>query len=140
MLAKYFCSQLLRKVQKNSCEFSKQFFSFQRQSKCAYTLSPLTSTSSPRIVTAHLTYDQFKPSAVDWSNLDLTFEDNQTAFKCKSSLELLRAYIVFQICSSDILIRNQSTVSNLDTSQTKRSFSYSYLYGLIQLLSFDRSV
>ena len=43
--------------------------------------------------------------------LDLTFEDSETAFKSKSSLELLRGYLVFQLCSINFLVENQKTVS-----------------------------
>jgi hypothetical protein len=42
--------------------------------------------------------------------LDLTFEDSQTAFKSKSTLQLLRGYLVFQLCSSSLLVNNQKLV------------------------------
>lgn len=47
--------------------------------------------------------------------LDLTFEDSKTAFKAKSTLELLRGYLVFQLCSIGFIIENQKTVSYLLT-------------------------
>lgn len=43
---------------------------------------------------------------------DLSFEDAQTAFKSKSSLELLRGYLVFQLCSLNFLIDNQKFLLN----------------------------
>lgn len=42
--------------------------------------------------------------------LDLSFEDSKTAFKAKSTAELLRGYIVFQLCSLNFLVNNQKTV------------------------------
>ena len=42
--------------------------------------------------------------------LDLTFEDSKTAFKAKKNLELLRGYLVFQLCSMNLLVDNQKTV------------------------------
>ena len=43
--------------------------------------------------------------------LDLSFEDGKTAFKSKSTLELMRGLLVFQVCSINFLIENQKTVS-----------------------------
>lgn len=42
--------------------------------------------------------------------LDLSFEDCQTAFKAKSNFELLRGYLVFQLCSMNFLVENQKKV------------------------------
>jgi hypothetical protein len=42
--------------------------------------------------------------------LDLTFEDSKTAFKSKTNLQLLRGYLVFQLCSFNILVDNQKAV------------------------------
>ena len=42
--------------------------------------------------------------------LDLTFEDSKTAFKSKTTLELMRGLLVFQLCSINFLIENQKTV------------------------------
>ena len=55
---------------------------------------------------------------------DLSFEDAQTAFKSKSSLELLRGYLVFQLCSLNFLIDNQKFLLNLSRQILgKRLFS-----------------
>ena len=43
--------------------------------------------------------------------LDLTFEDSKTAFKSKTTLELMRGLLVFQLCSINFLIENQKSVS-----------------------------
>ena len=44
------------------------------------------------------------------TKFDLNFEDAKTAYKSKSNLELLRAYMVFQLCSIDYLVDNQKIV------------------------------
>ncbi|KAJ9576171.1 hypothetical protein L9F63_006993, partial [Diploptera punctata] len=38
--------------------------------------------------------------------LDLTFEDHVAAFKSKTTWEVLRAYIVYTLCSSEFLVEN----------------------------------
>lgn len=45
--------------------------------------------------------------------LDLTFEDSKTAFKSKTNLQLLRGYLVFQLCSFNILVDNQKALLDL---------------------------
>ena len=40
----------------------------------------------------------------------LTFDDPQIAYKCKSTLELLRAYTVFTLCSVSFLVDHQYKV------------------------------
>jgi hypothetical protein len=44
------------------------------------------------------------------NKLDLSFEDSKTAFKSKTNLQLLRGYLVFQLCSFNILVDNQKAV------------------------------
>lgn len=46
---------------------------------------------------------------------NLNFEDSQTAFKAKTTLDLLRGYVVFQLCSIRFLVDNQKAI--LDLSQ-----------------------
>jgi len=48
-------------------------------------------------------------------SLDLSFEDSKTAFKSKSNFELLRGFLVFQLCSINFLLDNQKML--LDTSR-----------------------
>lgn len=43
--------------------------------------------------------------------LDVTFENAESAFKSKTTWELVRAYIVYTICSSDYLVENNMKVS-----------------------------
>lgn len=44
--------------------------------------------------------------------LDITFEDAKAAFKSKTTWELLRAYIVYTLCSFETLVNNNMTVSS----------------------------
>lgn len=42
--------------------------------------------------------------------LDLTFNNAEAAFRSKSTLEVLRAYLVFTLCSSNYLVENNMKV------------------------------
>lgn len=42
--------------------------------------------------------------------LDLKFENSEVAFKSKSTLQLLRGLLVFQLCGIRTLVDNQNTV------------------------------
>jgi proline dehydrogenase len=42
--------------------------------------------------------------------LDLTFEDHVAAFKSKTTWEILRAYVVYAMCSSEYLVEHNMTV------------------------------
>lgn len=48
------------------------------------------------------------PAARD--TLDLTFEDAEAAFKSKTTWELIRAYLVFKLCSYKYLVDNNMKV------------------------------
>lgn len=43
--------------------------------------------------------------------LDLTFEDAKAAFKSKTNWELIRALVVYQICSYETIVTNNMRVS-----------------------------
>lgn len=43
--------------------------------------------------------------------LDITFEDAKAAFKSKTNWELVRAYIVYTLCSFEYLVDNNMKVS-----------------------------
>jgi len=43
--------------------------------------------------------------------LDLSFNDYRAAFKSKTTWEVLRAYIVYTLCSSETLVENNAKVS-----------------------------
>lgn len=45
--------------------------------------------------------------------LDLTFNSPKDAFKSKKTSELVRAYLVYQICSFDWLVENNAMVSSV---------------------------
>lgn len=42
--------------------------------------------------------------------LDLSFEDPEASFKSKTTWEVLRAYIVYSLCSSEYLVENNMKV------------------------------
>lgn len=44
--------------------------------------------------------------------LDITFEDSKAAFKSKTNWELLRALIVYQLCSFEYLVDNNMQVGD----------------------------
>lgn len=44
--------------------------------------------------------------------LDATFDDAHAAYKSKTTWEILRAYIVYTLCSSNYLVENNMKVSN----------------------------
>lgn len=43
--------------------------------------------------------------------LDITFEDAHAAFKSKTTWELIRAYLVYTICSSNYIVEHNQKVS-----------------------------
>lgn len=91
--------------------YTKQF-ELRRQS--LYNLSSrfTSTTSTSKGQSISLTNLSIKESDVN-RKLDLTFEDSKTAFKSKSNLELLRGYLVFQLCSINFLVENQKTLLSL---------------------------
>ena len=48
----------------------------------------------------------------DITKLDTTFENAETAFKSKTTFELVRGWLVFQLCSIGPLVNNQQSVRN----------------------------
>lgn len=48
--------------------------------------------------------------------LDITFEDAKAAFKSKTNLELIRAYVVYTLCSFDYLVQNNMKLMKLARS------------------------
>lgn len=51
------------------------------------------------------------PRATGKDKLDVTFEDYKAAFKSKTTWELVRAYIVYTMCSFESLVENNMKVS-----------------------------
>lgn len=52
-----------------------------------------------------------KPVSRQIDSLDLKFDDPVASFKSKTTMELVRAYVVYQICSLDYVVENNMTVS-----------------------------
>jgi proline dehydrogenase len=44
--------------------------------------------------------------------LDLSFDNAEAAFRSKTTLQVLRAYLVFTLCSSNYLVENNMKVSS----------------------------
>lgn len=57
---------------------------------------------------------EVKPVLRQIDPLDLRFNDPIAAFKSKTMTELIRAYLVYQICSIDYMVENNSKVSFLE--------------------------
>ena len=47
--------------------------------------------------------------------LDVSFENAEAAFRSKTTLQVLRAYLVFTLCSSNYLVENNMKVYHVDT-------------------------
>lgn len=46
-----------------------------------------------------------------WDPLDTSFADPEATFKSKTTWEIFRAYIVYQLCSSGYLVENNMQVN-----------------------------
>lgn len=46
-------------------------------------------------------------------SLDLTFEDHRAAFKSKTTWEVIRAYLIFQICGIDAIVDNNEKLMKI---------------------------
>ncbi|KAK2579710.1 hypothetical protein KPH14_011057 [Odynerus spinipes] len=54
--------------------------------------------------------DPLKPQPRQIDPLDLKFNDPVAAFKSKTTTELVRAYVVYQICSIEYIVENNMKV------------------------------
>ena len=52
--------------------------------------------------------------------LDLSFGNAEAAFRSKTSLEILRAYVVFSLCSSNYLVENNLKVNWMTLLQMRK--------------------
>lgn len=64
--------------------------------------------------------------------LDITFEDARAAFKSKTTWELLRAYIVYTLCSFETLVENNMKVRYVKF--TKKCSGEIYIFFFIYIL------
>jgi proline dehydrogenase len=71
-----------------------------------------TSSSKGQAISMPTPLD-LKPHETNQKKLDLSFEDSKTAFKAKSNLDLLRGYLVFQLCSIKFLVDNQKRILDM---------------------------
>lgn len=65
--------------------------------------------SSPRFATSTVS-DTAGQVGSPKDPLDLSFNDAKAAFKSKTTWEVLRAYIVYTLCSSETLVENNAKV------------------------------
>lgn len=82
------------------------------QVKFGIRASSTTVTQKEKTVTTTTT----TTSATQKDQLDIRFEDTVAAFKSKTTWELVRAYLVYTICSSNYLVVNNQKVRQLITS------------------------
>nr|CAD7263098.1 unnamed protein product [Timema shepardi] len=58
--------------------------------------------------------------------LDLTFEDPVASFKSKTTWEVLRAYIVYTICSFDFIVENNTKITPQIAFRLKSTTLFSF--------------
>jgi hypothetical protein len=62
----------------------------------------------------------------DIFKLDTKFENSEVAFKSKSTAELIRGWLVFQLCSIGPLVNNQQTVIIFHSKTSIQEFIFVY--------------
>ncbi|XP_018570812.1 proline dehydrogenase 1, mitochondrial [Anoplophora glabripennis] len=78
---------------------------------CRALLKSTTATSANIVQTSPKTVQQPPRDP-----LDITFEDAKAAFKSKTNLELIRAYVVYALCSFEYLVQNNMKLMKLARS------------------------
>lgn len=75
----------------------------------------VTATASPSgvHVAKQQQQEQNDPSSPQRDPLDVSFNDPNAAFKSKTTLELIRAYFVYVLCSSEFLVENNMKLMKL---------------------------
>ncbi|XP_065087263.1 proline dehydrogenase 1, mitochondrial isoform X2 [Ochlerotatus camptorhynchus] len=75
----------------------------------------VTATASPSSVhvAKQQQQQQDNPSSPQRDPLDVSFNDPNAAFKSKTTLELIRAYFVYVLCSSEFLVENNMKIMKL---------------------------
>lgn len=74
-----------------------------------------STTSKKKNVISFSDFHDLQEFALEPKQNDFLFEDSEKAFKAKSNFELLRGYLVFQLCGVKFLLDNQKML--LDTSR-----------------------
>lgn len=69
--------------------------------------------------------------------LDLSFNDARAAFKSKTTWEILRAYLVYQMCSSETLVENNMKVCPLPVEENLVSLELHFRLAFLNFLMID---
>lgn len=72
-----------------------------------------STTSKKKNVISFSDFHGLQEFALEPKQNDFLFEDSEKAFKAKSNFELLRGYLVFQLCGVKFLLENQKMVKIL---------------------------
>lgn len=65
--------------------------------------------------------NQPQPGSGRKDQLDVSFNDPHAAFKSKTTFELIRAYVVYMLCSSSYLVEHNMQVRNSSLFQLEMS-------------------
>jgi len=113
-------SCLLSRILIGSNKTNRIFSDVSSKSWTAVTRSTSTSTPSPTSAAAAASTvancsknNNKVESAPRRDQLDLTFNNAEAAFKSKSTAQILRAYLVFTLCSSNYLVNNNMKLMKL---------------------------
>lgn len=69
--------------------------------------------------------------------LDLKFNDPVASFKSKTMIELVRAYVVYQLCSVELLVENNARasitteLSNITSINFRKKYKYTIFFSII---------
>jgi len=127
------CSQLLLQESLRNAVYSRLVRSLTTANGPAEPLHRRNNSVAATASTATGTIDS-KPK---WDSLDTSFADPEATFKSKTTWEILRAYIVYQLCSSSYLVENnmQVTVRTSNTSVVHlyvlKTQCYVYIHGIL---------
>lgn len=97
------------------CSLTPKFGSISRQSIPASSLGQFTFKSTQAASTV-IESDRAVTDSPRRDPLDITFQDPYAAFKSKTTWEVVRAYIVYTLCSSEYLVENNMKVRNTELS------------------------
>ena len=121
-------SCLLSRILIGSNKTNRIFSDVSPKSWTAVTRSTSTSTPSPTSAAAAASVANCSKnnnkveSAPRRDQLDLTFNNAEAAFKSKSTAQILRAYLVFTLCSSNYLVNNNMKVTIMQRLNAPKGF------------------